>query len=121
MTTIVVLEDDLRLLDLYADVLSFKGYQIETATSVGELEALLEAHDVALCVCDLRLGLMDGKSTILLLKNLQAQYRTPMILVSAQMMVYEEACREAGFEYLLMKPVRNAVLVELVEKVLGDS
>lgn len=121
MANIVVLEDDFRLLDLYRDVLGFQGYSIQTMTTVDDLEDYLSENQVALCICDLRLGLMDGKSTIEILKALKSQYHVPMILLSAQMMVYEDACREAGFHNLLMKPVPNNVLVDMVKKVLATA
>ncbi|MEL6408190.1 MAG: response regulator [Chloroflexota bacterium] len=118
MQEIVILEDDHTLLDLYADVLRRQAYTVHTFTTVQDMEAFFHSHTVDLCVCDLRIGTMKGEKTVRALRRLQDKYHVPMILVSAQMMVYEPICREHGFEHLLTKPFPNSVLVQLVEQVL---
>jgi CheY-like chemotaxis protein len=120
MAEIVVLEDDYTLLDLYKDVLERDGHKVYASTTVQAVQEFFTQSHADLCVSDLRVGLMDGHRTIQVLKRLNAHYNVPMILISAQMMVYEKECREAGFEYLLTKPFPNGVLIQMVAKVLEE-
>lgn len=120
MAEIVVLEDDYTLLDLYKDVLERDGHKVYASTTVQAVQDFFTQSHADLCVSDLRVGLMDGHRTIQVLKRLNDRYNVPMILISAQMMVYEKECREAGFEYLLTKPFPNGVLIQMVAKVLEE-
>lgn len=119
MPDIVILEDDHTLLDLYTDVLERQDYTVHPFISVQDVEEFLHNNTVDLCVCDLRIGSMKGERTIRALKRLRDKHAVPMILVSAQMMIYEPICREHGFEYLLIKPFANSLLVDMVAQVLG--
>jgi CheY-like chemotaxis protein len=121
MAEIVVLEDDFTLLDLYRDVLERDGHKVYASTTVQAVQEFFAQNHADLCISDLRVGLLDGSRTIQVLKQIVSRYSIPMILISAQMMVYEKACREAGFQYLLTKPFANAVLLQTVTKVLEES
>lgn len=121
MAEIVVLEDDFTLLDLYKDVLERAGHKIYASTTVQAVQEFFGQNQADLCISDLRVGLMDGHRTIQALKRINSRYKIPMILISAQMMVYERECRAAGFTYLLTKPFSNSVLVQMVERVLEDK
>jgi CheY-like chemotaxis protein len=121
MAEIVVLEDDFTLLDLYRDVLERDGHTVYASTTVQAVQEFFGQSRADLCISDLRVGLLDGNRTIQALKQIVSRYNIPMILISAQMMVYEKACREAGFQYLLTKPFANAVLLQTVRKVLEES
>lgn len=121
MAEIVVLEDDFTLLDLYRDVLERAGHKVYASTTVQAVQEFFGQSHADLCISDLRVGLLDGPRTIQALKRIVNRYNIPMILISAQMMVYEKECREAGFNYLLTKPFSNALLVQMVEKVLSET
>lgn len=121
MPDIVILEDDHTLLDLYADVLRRQAYTVHPFLTVQEVEAFFHAHTADLLVSDLRIGATKGERTVRALKRLRDKYDVPMILVSAQMMVYEPMCREHGFEHLLTKPFPNSLLVQVVEQVLNGA
>lgn len=121
MAEIVVLEDDFTLLDLYRDVLERDGHKVYASTTVQAVQEFFSQNQADLCISDLRVGLMDGNRTIQALKQIVSRYNIPMILISAQMMVYEKTCREAGFEYLLTKPFANSVLLQTVTKVLEET
>ena len=121
MADIVVLEDDFTLLDLYRDVLQQQGHRVYATTSVQSVDEFFHQHTADLCVSDLRVGLLDAKHTIQTMKRISNRYRVPVILMSAQMMLHEAECREAGFNYLLTKPFPNSKLVEMVNQVIEDS
>lgn len=121
MAEIVVLEDDFTLLDLYRDVLQREGYTVYATTSVQAVDEFFHQQSANLCISDLRVGLLDATHTLHAMKRIKQRYHVPMILISAQMMLHEDECRAAGFEYLLTKPFPNSTLVQLVNKVLEES
>lgn len=120
MADIVVLEDDFTLLDLYRDVLQREGHTIYATTNVQAVDEFFHQHTADLCISDLRVGLMDARHTIETMKRIRQRYQVPMILISAQMMLYKDQCLEAGFTYLLTKPFPNSKLVEMVNQVMAD-
>src|SRR5689334_8232573 len=89
MAEIVVLEDDFTLLDLYKDVLERDGHKVYASTTVQAVQEFFAQSRADLCISDLRVGLLDGPRTIQALKRIVNRYNVPMILISAQMMVYE--------------------------------
>lgn len=120
MADIVVLEDDFTLLDLYRDVLQREGHTIYATTNVQAVDEFFHQHTADLCISDLRVGLMDARHTIETMKRIRQRYQVPMILISAQMMLYKDQCLESGFTYLLTKPFPNSKLVEMVNQVMAD-
>jgi CheY-like chemotaxis protein len=121
MAEIVVLEDDFTLLDLYRDVLEREGHTVYATTSVQAVDEFFHQQRAELCISDLRVGSLDAKHTIQTMKRISQRHHVPMILISAQMLLHENECREAGFEYLLTKPFPNSKLIELVDTVLEEN
>src|SRR5688572_10043708 len=119
MPKIVVLEDDYTLLDLYRDVLERVEYAVYPATTVQAVQEFFSENTADLVVADLRIGVTSAEETVQVLQQIREKHGTPMILISAQMMIYEEMCREAGFSYLLTKPFPNGILIQVVKEVLG--
>jgi CheY-like chemotaxis protein len=121
MADIIVLEDDFTLLDLYREVLQREGHTVYATTSVQAVDEFFHQNTADLCIADLRVGLVDAKHTIQTMKRIRQRYHVPIILISAQMMLFEDTCREAGFEYMLSKPFPNSKLIEWVNRVLTTS
>lgn len=121
MAHIAVLEDDNILLELYRDVLQRQGHDIEAFDAMQDMEAFFEDNTVDLVISDLRVGLLEGDETIAALKQIADKTQIPMLLISAQMMIYEQACKDAGFKHTMIKPFPNTVLVEKINAILGSS
>jgi len=121
MSKIVVLEDDYTLLDLYRDVMERAGHTIYPASTVQAVQEYFDENMADLVIADLRIGVTSADETVRILKQIHAKHSTPMILISAQMMLYEDMCRRAGFDHLLTKPFPNGVLIQLAEKVIEEN
>lgn len=121
MPKIIVLEDDYTLLDLYRDVLERAGHTVYPASTLQEMQEFFDKNTCDLVLADLRVGITSAEETVQTLKQIQEKHGTSVVLISAQMMVYEDMCREAGFTHLLTKPFPNGVLVQIAEKVIGDG
>lgn len=121
MSKIVVLEDDHTLLILYRDVLERAEYAVFAAESIQSLQKYFDENSADLIIADLRIGITSAEETVQTLQQIQAQHAIPIIIVSAQMMIYEGMCRAAGFDHLLMKPFPNTVLIQMAEKVIAEA
>ncbi|MEO1289035.1 MAG: response regulator [Chloroflexota bacterium] len=120
MAHIVVLEDDYTLLELYKDVLDAGGYDVFGATRLQEIIEYVAENEADVIVADLRLSTTPARETIQALATIHQQTQIAVLLVSAQMMIYEKTCREAGFEHLLTKPFQNHVLLAKIAEILGE-
>jgi CheY-like chemotaxis protein len=82
MTTILVIDDDDILLDAIAEVLSYEGYDILTASSGDEGLLLAQQQCPSIIICDWMIPKLKGYDVF---KALQADYRTasiPYLLIS---------------------------------------
>ncbi|MGJ3237330.1 MAG: response regulator [Anaerolineae bacterium] len=121
MSTIVVLEDDYTLLDLYKDVLEIAHHTVYPATTVQAVEEYFDQNTADLIIADLRVGATSAEATIHAIKQIHTRYNVPVVLISAQMMVYEEMCHDAGLTNTLTKPFPNGVLIQIAEKVIAEA
>lgn len=58
-TKVLIVDDDVRLCELYAIVLEEEGCQIATAGSVEQAQLLIESMEFDIIVCDINLGGLD--------------------------------------------------------------
>jgi len=82
MKTILVIDDDCTLLDAIAEVLSYEGYEVLTASSGDEGLFLAQERCPSIIICDWMIPKLKGHD---LYKALQADYRTasiPYLLIS---------------------------------------
>ncbi|MFC7337428.1 PAS domain S-box protein [Haloferula chungangensis] len=120
-TKVLVVEDhpvNARLLKLMLEKLNFA---VEVASNGREgLEALKMADDISIVLMDMRMPEMDGLEATQRLRAGEAgeAVRTlPVVAVTANAMeADQEACREAGMDYYLSKPINGREL----EKVMLD-
>ena len=117
MTSVLIVDDELFIVELYRDILQLRGYRIHGTAFDGE-EAVRkyattpDKPDVV--IMDHRMPIMNGvQATKEILKMNPAQ---KVIFVSADVMVEKEA-REAGAVDFLPKPFRMDDLIEKMQKV----
>ncbi|WP_437533453.1 response regulator [Sorangium sp. So ce726] len=116
---ILVVEDDLDIRSILTQLLVFEGYDVEEAADGAEALALLR-RDVppALILLDLMMPIMDGWQLRAELQRDPALASIPVVIVSADVRVEQEASRlrVAG---LLKKPLQIEPLLELVHSICG--
>lgn len=115
--TILVLEDDANLLNLYTRVLSKVGYHVYPAMTLTTARELLQQHEFDIFISDIGIGSL--RSIELLRQEIDDlnNHKTIIIIVSGR----EEArymCEEIGIEFFLHKPVSPSELKMLVERFL---
>lgn len=117
MTSVLIVDDELFIVELYRDILQLRGYKVMGTAFDGE-EALKkytacpDKPDVI--IMDHRMPIMNGvEATKEILRMNPTQ---KVIFVSADVLVEKEA-RDAGAVDFLPKPFRMDDLIEKMEKV----
>jgi len=119
-TTVLILEDDSDLLELFSRALIRGGYQVSTAKNLKNGRAMLAEQHFDVLLCDMRLPDGDGLELLRdLFPQLKAQ-STQVVVVSAEDR-HREPCLELGVEFFLSKPVSIPMLMNLLERLGGKT
>ena len=116
MTSIMVVDDEVFIVDLYRDILKLKGYEV-IATAYDGDEAVQKykamEHQPDIVILDHRMPNKDGIETMadILAINKDAK----VLFVSADIMIEKDALKN-GAKGFLPKPFRMDELVEYIEK-----
>lgn len=116
---ILVVDDDVRILELIEGVLSRNGMNVATAQSAAEADKVLQAFDADLVVLDL---MMEGESGLDYCRRLRQSTSLPIIMLTA---LAEDIDRivglEVGADDYLPKPFNPRELVARIRAVLRRS
>ncbi|OGS43396.1 MAG: hypothetical protein A3K76_05455 [Euryarchaeota archaeon RBG_13_57_23] len=117
MTSVLIVDDELFIVELYRDILQLRGYKIVGTAFDGEeavrkYGANSEKPDVI--IMDHRMPVMNGVQATREIIKMNPKQK--VIFVSADVMVEKEA-REAGAIDFLPKPFRMDDLIEKMQKV----
>jgi len=116
MTSVLIVDDELFIVELYRDILQLRGYKVIGTAFDGE-EALkkygsiLEKPDII--IMDHRMPIMNGVDATKEIMKINP--RQKVIFVSADVLVEKEA-RDAGAIEFLPKPFRMDDLIEKMER-----
>src|ERR1044071_4302650 len=91
--SVLVVEDDPALREVYAEVLGTEGYPVRLAANGHEALTLLSTHGDLPCVVllDLRMPVMDGWELVTRLRESDAWRELPIVVVAAHYKVADEA------------------------------
>lgn len=117
MTSVLIVDDELFIVELYRDILQLRGYRVVGTAFDGE-EALRKYGNSAdkpdVIIMDHRMPVMNGVDATKQIIKLNPNQK--VIFVSADVLVEKEA-REAGAIEFLPKPFRMDDLIEKMEKI----
>jgi two-component system response regulator MprA len=114
MATILVADDDRRLLDMLRRTLAYEGYQVVTATDGQEALHQAQAHRPDVVVLD---WLMPALSGIEVAKRLRAGDNMPILMLTARDAVEDRVeGLDSGADDYLVKPFAP---VELLARIRG--
>jgi two-component system chemotaxis response regulator CheY len=117
MTSVLIVDDELFIVELYRDILQLRGYKVMGTAFDGE-EAIRRYNDSFekpdVVIMDHRMPVMNGVEATREIMRLNPNQK--VIFVSADVLVEKEA-REAGAMEFLPKPFRMDDLIERMQKV----
>jgi len=112
MTSVMIVDDELFIVELYRDILQLRGYKVVGTAFDGE-EAVRKYNSSSekpdVIIMDHRMPVMNGVEATK--EIMRENPRQKVIFVSADILVEREA-REAGAAEFLPKPFRMDDLIE---------
>jgi len=120
METILIVEDDKELLNLFSTVLKKEGYQVLTAHDGVEAMDILKTEYVDLIISDIMMPRMDGYE---MTKNIrERQLSTPVLMITAKDS-FEDMRRgfSSGSDDYMVKPINVNELLLRVNALLRRS
>jgi two-component system KDP operon response regulator KdpE len=106
---VLVVEDDREIRALVQSALALEGFEVQTAVSLSEAQALVQHSAPALIVLDL--GLPDGEG-LQLVQEVRRQSSLPIVVISARHQEAQKiALLDAGADDYLSKPFSVAELL----------
>lgn len=119
--TVLVVEDDPALREALVDTLSLQNMNVLSDSCAEDtLIRLGKFSDIDLIVSDVNMGQMSGHD---LLRKVKQDYpQIPVLLITAYASISEsvQAMKEGAIDYLV-KPFEPELLVETVQKVIGNN
>ena len=123
LAPVVLLADDFHDgRELYADYLTFKGYQVVAAYDGMEAISLAHMARPAVMVLDVRMPRLSGLEAMQILKKEAGFQRTPIVALTAHALDIErEMFLASGFDAVLAKPCLPVDVAKTVETLLRGS
>jgi two-component system response regulator MprA len=120
MVTVLIVDDDRKLLKMLRRTLTYEGFQVETAADGQEALVQVQAHRPDVIVLD---WLMPGMDGIEVTNRLRAAYDETMILMLTARDAIEDRVEglESGADDYLVKPFAPAELLARIHALLRRS
>ena len=120
--TVMLVDDEPKVLDLMAFRLRMLGHEVVTATDGGEALAQAETHDPDLIILDVAMPGMDGLAVCARLRQSDRHRKTPIIMLTARSEVEDvNRAMAAGADDYIVKPYDPAVLQMKIRRHLGNG
>jgi CheY-like chemotaxis protein len=118
MAVVLVVDDEVGIANLLADVLSDEGHRVLVAVNGHEALKRVEEERPALVITDFMMPVMDGAQLIRALADHSDLKEVPVFLMSS---APEAALRDkcSGYALFIRKPFRIYDVVDLVTRVLN--
>lgn len=102
---ILVIEDDIGIREVLAELLELEGYSVKMATNGDEAKKILEdaGHSPCLAFLDLMMPVMDGWQFLRWLENSECNKSTQVVVMSAVVNPAIDSC--ANIIDVLKKPI----------------
>ena len=113
MSTILVVDDELSMLEVLSEMLSREGYAVETTPSAEEAVALVERGEIDLVVSDLKMEPLDGLDLLRRLKRVDPEIVVIVMTAYASYETAVEAMREGALEYVMKPFKRDEILLKV--------
>ena len=120
--TILLVDDEQKVLDLITFRLQLLGYRVITATSGEDALSLAETQHPDLIILDVTMPGLDGVTVCSRLKESETSRATPILMLTARSEVEDvNRAMSAGADDYVVKPYDPAVLQVKIRRHLGSG
>lgn len=121
MHRILIVEDNPLNSELLQDWLETEGYAVATATTINEAKAELDGLMPDAVLLDVQLGLEDGLTLAVAIRNDPRLSNLPIIAVTAHAMITDQQrVMEAGCDASVSKPIDFDLLRGKLQAFISD-
>lgn len=117
MSSILVVDDEVKITRLLSEWIAADGYKVDTCTSAEEALDLLKVREYDIVLCDLKLEGMDGIELLRKTKKISPGTDFVIMTAYASASTAVEAMREGAYEYLI-KPFQIDEVLLLLRRIL---
>jgi len=118
-TSVLVVEDEPSAREASQLYLDRLGYRVATAANAAEAFEQAAEHNPDVVICDWRLG--SGPDGVDVARELQRQYRVPVVFVTAHPIdELREATEDLDVSKYLRKPISLPALAATIDRVAGS-
>jgi two-component system cell cycle response regulator DivK len=122
MKTVLIVEDNEKIMKLARDILRAKGYQTLEATTGGEGVRLALEHKPDLVLMDIQLPDINGIEAFERIRANAGTAKVPVIAFTASVTANDRSrIGDAGFDGFLGKPINLKDFLETVRRTLGEA
>ena len=118
--SILLVDDDQRLLESMAEWMRTLGYEVATATTIDDGKQIIEAREFDLVITDLRFEVSDGFDLLRFSKRLRPEVPVLFLTGYASMNTGVDALRAGAFD-LLTKPIIDEELQVAIQRALTQQ
>ena len=111
--SILLVDDDIHIVELYEEILSGEGYQLTKATSGEMAIETLENREFSMIVTDLNMGTMNGLEVLKRAKEVRPETMVIVMTGNTEIEYAIEALRLHADDFIL-KPFRIYQLLERI-------
>ncbi len=120
MATVLVVDDEFGIAELFDAILTDKGHRVLTAINGKHGLEMLAQEPVDLVFLDHMMPVMNGAAMLAALLATPGLRRVPVIMMSAMLEVgIAERC--SGYSAFLRKPFRIGQVLALTSRLLGED
>ena len=118
--TILVVDDEKDICDLFQDFLTQEGYQVFTATNGVEAISLGKQNSFDLALVDIKMPGMDGIEAFCELKKVKKDMEVIILTGYGTLKTAKEAMRLGAYDYLT-KPFDLGLVKNVIREALGRN
>ena len=118
MYKILVIDDEVRIVEIIAKCLSLRGFKVEKAYGGREaLDKIEKNHSIDLIILDKKMPGVDGVAVMRELKKTGCEI--PVIVITGSISKFQLThIKGARFDHVLFKPLRLSKLLDTIDEIL---
>ena len=113
MSTILVVDDEVSMLEVLSEMLSREGYAVQTTPEAEAAVGLVERGGIDLVISDLKMEPLDGLGLLRRLKRVEPEVVVIVMTAYASYETAVEAMREGALEYVMKPFKRDEILLKV--------
>lgn len=118
LPTILIVEDDIQLADIFSKALNHEGYKTVVVNSGNEVNSALKITKVNLILLDIMLPGKDGFQVLKELKDTPSTRKIPVIMLTSmgEVELIEKSLRSGAADYIIKHNVDFHKINNLLQK-----